>query len=100
MAEQDTMEQELAQFRAAASMVDSLVAAEEGRSRAAAVSTYRPAPVEQSDEKEDSPPDYETDEEGDAGAFVADGFRYSPGEGSPVASTVGMSGSDALGYNK
>ncbi|XXG94501.1 hypothetical protein Hte_000758 [Hypoxylon texense] len=81
-----TMEQEIAQFRAVASVVGSLVAAEEGHSREYARETrQRDAPAPPSPTS--AFPDYASvdeelpayDEGSDDSRFVADGFRYTPG---------------------
>ncbi|KAI8958471.1 hypothetical protein F5Y11DRAFT_351481 [Daldinia sp. FL1419] len=81
-----TMEQEIAQFRAVASVVGDLVAAEEGRSREYAHERQQhqtpPPPSPTS-----AFPDYASideelpayDEGSNDSRFVADGFRYTPG---------------------
>lgn len=108
-----TMEQELARFREAASMVSSLIAAEEGRTQ---VVYFPPAalppPTAVPDSiravypgynpNDTSLPTYE-DDSVDA-SMVSDGFRYVPGErrytpgASPEAGSQGQGGSDRLGY--
>ncbi|KAI0378100.1 hypothetical protein F5Y04DRAFT_262913 [Hypomontagnella monticulosa] len=93
-----TMEQEIAQFRAVASVVGDLVAAEEGRSHGYA-GAERPKP---NDPVPPSPtsafPDYASvdeelpayDEGSNDSRFVADGFRYTPNSSyySPSDSSV------------
>ncbi|KAI0176138.1 hypothetical protein GGR52DRAFT_539657 [Hypoxylon sp. FL1284] len=81
-----TMEQEIAQFRAVANVVESLVTAEEGQSRGYARETQRdnftasPSPTptlpEYSSIDEELPA---YDEGANDSCFVIDGFRYSPG---------------------
>ncbi|KAI2640362.1 hypothetical protein GGS26DRAFT_154748 [Hypomontagnella submonticulosa] len=103
-----TMEQEIAQFRAVASVVGNLVAAEEGRSR-----EYTGERPKHNDPVPPSPtsafPDYSSvDEELPAydegindSRFVADGFRYTPGSSyyysSSDPSTTGSSLDEHLG---
>ncbi|KAF3061951.1 hypothetical protein GL218_03299 [Daldinia childiae] len=81
-----TMEQEIAQFRAVASVVGDLVAAEEGRSHEYAHQRQQhviPAPPSPAS----AFPDYASideelpayDEGSNDSRFVADGFRYTPG---------------------
>ncbi|KAI1779837.1 hypothetical protein F4818DRAFT_155040 [Hypoxylon cercidicola] len=88
-----TMEQEIAQFRAVASVVDSLVAAEEGRSHEYAREARRhdiPTPPSPTS----AFPDYASvdeelpayDEGSDDSRFVADGFRYTPGSSCYISS--------------
>ncbi|KAK6954817.1 hypothetical protein Daesc_004786 [Daldinia eschscholtzii] len=81
-----TMEQEIAQFRAVASVVGDLVAAEEGRSREHGNERQHhvtPAPLSPTSAfPEYAPIDEELpayDEGSNDSRFVADGFRYTPG---------------------
>ncbi|KAI1761358.1 hypothetical protein GGR53DRAFT_28387 [Hypoxylon sp. FL1150] len=102
-----TMEQEIAQFRTAANVVGSLVAAEEGQSREYAQEMRQASPP-----TPPSPtsafPDYASveeelpayDEGSDDSRFVADGFRYTPGSscyGSSESSTTESSLDEHLG---
>ncbi|KAI9167188.1 hypothetical protein HJFPF1_03313 [Paramyrothecium foliicola] len=103
--EQTTMEQELAQFRAAASMVGDLIAAEEGRSRRAAASVpSAPRRSMESSMSVDTLPTYE--ESAPTGSVIADGFGFMPGSSAFVpsssfnASPPGSNNSDRLGYGK
>lgn len=118
-----TMEQELAGFREAASLVSSLIAAEEGRRQT--VQRPRPEPLSLSPPVPipgpprpmypysgydysagglASPPSYEADAA--EASMVSDGFQYSPGQfnfqyspsSSPRAGPQGISNSDRLGY--
>ncbi|KAJ6444292.1 salicylate hydroxylase [Purpureocillium lavendulum] len=68
-----TMEEEIAQFREAAAMVDNIIAAEEGRARQAHERQH--ANDADSDEV-DSPPSYES--VSNDSSIVANGFRYAP----------------------
>ncbi|KAI2784538.1 hypothetical protein F4815DRAFT_440843 [Daldinia loculata] len=80
-----TMEQEIAQFRAVASVVGDLVAAEEGRSREYVHERQHIIPTPPSPAS--AFPDYASideelpayDEGSNDSRFVADGFRYTPG---------------------
>jgi hypothetical protein len=118
-----TMEQELAGFREAASMVSNLIAAEEGRHRMmqrtqpAPIAATPPVPIPTPNRHTHaysgynfpssglaSPPSYEVDTA--EASMVSDGFRYSPGQfefqyspsSSPGAGTQAPSNSDRLGY--
>jgi hypothetical protein len=119
-----SMEQELANFREAASMVSNLIAAEEGRHQMRQQYRPQPPPIPQQQrppvhptlatfvhsqtphagrfESHSSLPSYESDTV-DA-SMVADGFRPSPGgaeytpSSSPEAGSRGISDSDRLGY--
>lgn len=119
-----TMEQELAGFREAASMVSNLIAAEEGRHRMMQrtqpepVAATPPVPIPTPNRHMyaypgynypssglASPPSYEVDTA--EASMVSDGFRYSPGQfefqyspsSSPGAGTQApTSNSDRLGY--
>lgn len=84
--EEPSMEQDIAGFRAAADMVESMIAAEEGRNRQVAEQSRQPESAEA------PPPTYETDRA--ESGVVADGFRYTRvGE-----VEGGQSSSDRLGY--
>lgn len=110
-----TMEQELARFREAATMVGDIVAAEEGRGQRAEMTQQGPPVVPVGARTaypgyavEEFPPAYsgQTHELlGDAMGVVADGFRYSPGSTETTLSTTGSSfagsnANDRLGYTK
>lgn len=99
-----TMEQEIAQLRAVASVVGDLVAAEEGHSREYARETeQRSVPTPPSPTSafpEYAPVDEELpayDEGSNDSRFVADGFRYTPGGTSIESSTTGSSLDEHLG---
>lgn len=84
--EEPSMEQDIAGFRAAADMVESMIAAEEGRNRQVMEQSRQPQTAEA------PPPTYETDRA--ESGVVADGFRYTRvGE-----VEGGQSSSDRLGY--
>lgn len=110
-----TMTEEIAQFRNAASVVDDIVSAEEGRARTAAyVHGHIPEPIPIPAREEsalvrdydigsqvgdgEELPAYEDNDGSEMSSVVADGFRYTPGssEYSPQQSTSG-SVSDILG---
>lgn len=107
-----TMEQELARFREAASMVSNLIAAEEGRNQTMVQREAPPtvAPSMQTAYQgyvagDVSPPSYEYDSV--EASLLADGFRYTRGEaeytpGSPVEGNDrenhDSNNSDRLGY--
>jgi hypothetical protein len=101
-----TMTEEISQFRNAASVVEDIVSAEEGRSQVSMV----PIPVSESSSlmrdydigsqvgDGEELPAYEDNDGSEDSSFVADGFRYTPGssEYSPSHSPAG-SVSDILG---
>lgn len=98
----NTMEQDLAQFRAAVDMVGSLVAGGESRRDGEAGGVVRRAGFQEG-YPQDLPPAYESEEE-DAPMLsaISDGFRpgygssgYSPGQGGSSSGNA-----DALGYAK
>lgn len=69
----NTMEEEIAQFREAAAMVGDIVAAEEGRARRTRQDRYT---NDVEGEDVDSPPSYES--VSNDSSVVANGFRYNP----------------------
>jgi len=89
--EQTTLEADIAGFREAADMVESLVTIEEGRGRVS-FDDRRPTHWE---EDATPPPSYESDTA--EGSMVADGFRYTPG-GNGYPQTTPQTSSDRLGY--
>ncbi|KAG9256457.1 uncharacterized protein F5Z01DRAFT_650212 [Emericellopsis atlantica] len=89
--QQTTLEADIAGFREAADMVESLVAIEEGRGRASFDDRRRP----HWEEDDAPPPSYESDTA--EGSMVADGFRYTPG-GNGYPQTTPQTSSDRLGY--
>ncbi|KEY70922.1 hypothetical protein S7711_00764 [Stachybotrys chartarum IBT 7711] len=106
--EATTMEQELARFRVAATMVGDIIAAEEGRSmERAAVARAPPGFAYASEDDADSLPAYQTDEDDEEDAVVADGFRYMRPSSefvlnntSPEEVLSRRNDSDRLGYGK
>jgi hypothetical protein len=96
-AESTTMEQDIAQFRTAASVVGEMVAAEEGRMMQNMV--HYPVPVPMSPNStfpdymsvEEALPAY--DEGSDDSSYVADGLRYTPGSNSYTPSDSSVAGS-------
>ncbi|SPJ78756.1 uncharacterized protein FTOL_07147 [Fusarium torulosum] len=106
-----TMEEEIAQFREAAHVVEGIVAAEEGHSRASSYSytTGPSVPPRPSHhiaatsypgfiDNDDSLPAYDDDERDSS--VVADGCRYTPGSSDYTPSTSGSNASDVLGDTK
>ena len=99
----NTMEQDLAQFRAAVDMVGSLVGA--GGERSTAEPTRGGAHERQGfsgyEYQEDLPPAYESEEEGAPMlSAVADGFRQGYGSGGYAPGRGGSGGNaDSLGYS-
>lgn len=110
-----TMTEEIAQFKYAASVVDDMVSAEEGRARTVAyVHGHRPEPIPIPAREEtalmrvydmgsqvgdgEELPAYEDHDGSEMSSVIADGFRYTPGssEYSPQQSASG-SVSDILG---
>lgn len=110
-----TMTDEIAQFRNAASVVDDIVSAEEGRARTVAYAHGHfphPIPIPGRDQGAltrgfdigsqlgdgEELPAYEDHDGSEMSSVVADGFRYTPGNSnySPEHSTSG-SASDILG---
>ncbi|KAI6781408.1 uncharacterized protein J7T54_002301 [Emericellopsis cladophorae] len=89
--EQNTLEADIAGFREAADMVESLVVIEEGRGRVSFDDRRRP----HWEEDAAPPPSYESDTA--EGSMVADGFRYTPG-GDGYPQTTPQTSSDRLGY--
>ncbi|KFA69743.1 hypothetical protein S40285_09100 [Stachybotrys chlorohalonatus IBT 40285] len=106
--EATTMEQELARFRVAATMVGDIIAAEEGRSmERAAVARASPGFTYAAEDDADSLPAYQTDEDDEDDAVVADGFRYMRpsfefvlNNTSPEEVLSRRNDSDRLGYGK
>ncbi|KJZ78041.1 hypothetical protein HIM_02678 [Hirsutella minnesotensis 3608] len=103
-----TMEEEIAQLREVATMIDGMVTAEGGRARrstssaASAPPTSSPRrprqPSMSSVEDEDSLPPYDTDDESGNPSLVVDGFRYIPGSTSNPS--VQRSGADSGDFTK
>lgn len=85
-----TLEDDIAGFREVASMVESLVAVEEGRGR-----SFDDVRRPQREEDEVPPPSYESDSA--EASMVADGFRYTPG-GHGYPQSTPQTSSDRLGY--
>lgn len=101
--DETSMEQEIAQLRQAASIVEGMVAAEEGRSQRAMVQHATPAIVCQHAYpvfglNPEALPDY--DDEMTASSVVADGCRYTPGSSDYTPSNNGSNASDVLGDTK
>ncbi|KAJ4270498.1 hypothetical protein NW762_002185 [Fusarium torreyae] len=109
-----TMEEEIAQFRQAAQMVEGIVAAEEGREHhhSHSYSSYAagpPVPPRPSHyahataypgfvDSDENLPSYDDDEHDSS--VVADGCRYTPGSSDYTPSNNGSNASDVLGDTK
>lgn len=99
------MEQEIARFREAASMVGDIVAAEEGRvqqremvQRAAPKGARASYPEFVVDDE--VPPAYAMEAE-TPDSVIADGFRYTPGSETTASENAAVGGAnDRLGYTK
>lgn len=95
-----TMEQEIAQFRTAADVVGSLIAAEGGQSRGYA-QEMRQTDIPTPPSPTSAFPDYASvdeelpayDEGSDDSRFVADGFRYTPGSSCYTSNESSITGS-------
>lgn len=104
-----TMTEEISHFRNAASVVDDMVNAEEGRAQAQA--PLELVPIAQSESNSsmrdfdigsqvgdgEELPAYEDNDGSEDGSFVADGFRYTPGSSDYSPSQSEGSVSDILG---
>ncbi|KAF7544874.1 hypothetical protein G7046_g9690 [Stylonectria norvegica] len=99
-----SMAQEIAQFRQAASLVEGLVAAEEGRSRTTTTQQTPPPMVPQHTspsavfELDEQLPSY--DDESVDSSIVSDGCRYTPGTTVYTPSSNGSNADNVLGDSK